>query len=151
MPDPSAELPITVDKGDPEHLWVQIRDQIRSMIQEGVLEPDQKLPPVRTLASQLGVSVSVVNQAYRYLRLVGYLDSRQGSGVRVRRRHDTSAPEDAMEIGRMIGEFVDRCVAFGIPREEVPASVSYFLAHHELDAQNDPYYLAKDAEKHAGR
>ena len=106
---------------------------------------------MRTLAADLDVSVSVVNQAYRYLRLVGYLEARQGSGVRVRRRRDAVAEEDSVEIGRLIGEFVDRCVEYGIPREDVPDSVSYFLAHHELDPQADPYYLSKEAEKRAGR
>lgn len=145
-----SSLALTIDKDSPTPMWVQIRDQIRLMVQNGTLEPEQKLPPVRTLAADLDVSVSVVNQAYRYLRLVGYLEARQGSGVRVRRRRDAVAEEDSVEIGRLIGEFVDRCVEYGIPREDVPDSVSYFLAHHELDSQADPYYLSKEAEKRDG-
>ena len=142
-----SSLALTIDEDSPTPMWVQIRDQIRLMVQNGTLEPEQKLPPVRTLAADLDVSVSVVNQAYRYLRLVGYLE---GSGVRVRRRRDAVAEEDSVEIGRLIGEFVDRCVEYGIPREDVPDSVSYFLAHHELDSQADLYYLSKEAEKRAG-
>ena len=85
-----SSLALTIDKDSPTPMWVQIRDQIRLMVQDGTLEPEQKLPPVRTLAADLDVSVSVVNQAYRYLRLVGYLEARQGSGVRVRRVRNPS-------------------------------------------------------------
>lgn len=132
-----TSLPLTIDKNDATPLWIQIRDQIISLISHGELEPEQKMPTVRGLAAQLGISVGMVNQAYRYLRLTGYLESRQGSGVRVRRRTDFAKREDFDEIGRLTEEYVDRLVALGIPLMETPNTVSYFVHSRQLGEQAD--------------
>lgn len=130
------DLGIVLDKNSDIPLWKQIRDHIIASIASGELQPEQKMPTIRNLAADLDVSISVVNQAYRYLRLVGYVESKQGSGIRVRRRTDTVNTErDSDEIGRLTAEYVEKMVSFGIPRMDVPNTVSYFLYSHQL---NDP-------------
>ena len=65
---------------------------VREQIQSGRLRPGEPLPPSRTLAGQLGVSRSVVVQAYANLAGDGYLETRQGSGTRVRADPGDAAP-----------------------------------------------------------
>ncbi|MFD3514992.1 PLP-dependent aminotransferase family protein [Streptomyces sp. NPDC058657] len=62
---------------------VQIQSAIRERIQDGTLHPGVRLPSSRDLAGDLGVSRSVVVQAYAQLIAEGCLRATQGSGTTV--------------------------------------------------------------------
>jgi GntR family transcriptional regulator/MocR family aminotransferase len=64
-------------------LTSQIQRFIRSEVAAGVLHPGSRLPSSRTLADDLGVSRSVVVEAYGQLVAEGYLEAVQGAGTRV--------------------------------------------------------------------
>jgi DNA-binding transcriptional MocR family regulator len=53
---------------------------LRSLILEGCVAVDSRLPAERALAVALGVSRATVTGAYDRLRAQGYVDSRQGAG-----------------------------------------------------------------------
>lgn len=53
---------------------------LRSLILDGRLPVDSRLPAERTLAAALGVSRATITAAYNQLRAEGYIESRQGSG-----------------------------------------------------------------------
>jgi len=76
-------------------LFRQIIDEIRTYIDQGLIEVGQPLPPTRALADSLAVNRSTVMQAYEELQALGYLDSRPGSynTVRQRRREVAYNPE----------------------------------------------------------
>jgi LacI family transcriptional regulator len=59
----------------------QIQDQIRLRIRTGEWKPGDKLPPLRTISAQCGVSLGVVQQAVGTLCTEGYLRARTGSGT----------------------------------------------------------------------
>ncbi|ELS53313.1 putative transcriptional regulator, GntR family domain or Aspartate aminotransferase [Streptomyces viridochromogenes Tue57] len=73
-------------------LTVQIQENIKREISEGALHPGTRLPSSRQLAEDLGVSRSVVVEAYGQLVAEGYLEAAQGSGTRVA-AHLTTAPQ----------------------------------------------------------
>lgn len=56
---------------------------IRAAIAQGRLGPGHLLPSSRALATELGCSRWVVNEAYVQLTAEGHLETRQGSGTRV--------------------------------------------------------------------
>jgi DNA-binding FadR family transcriptional regulator len=58
-------------------------EQIKELILRGVLEPGDRLPVERELASQLGVSRPTLREAIRALVSIGVLEPRQGSGTYV--------------------------------------------------------------------
>ncbi|MFL0798243.1 MAG: PLP-dependent aminotransferase family protein [Cellvibrionaceae bacterium] len=62
-------------------LYRQIYDSFREKIARGELQPGQKIPSSRELASQLGISRSSVIEAYDQLISEGYLETRHGSGT----------------------------------------------------------------------
>ena len=62
----------------------QLEQGLRAAIQDGRLHADTTMPATRVLAGELGVSRSVVVEAYGNLTADGYLTARQGSGTRVR-------------------------------------------------------------------
>ncbi|MFE6056739.1 PLP-dependent aminotransferase family protein [Kitasatospora sp. NPDC056446] len=76
-------LPIAINRKLPLPITTQIQAAIRERIEDGTLHRGVRLPSSRDLAGDLGVSRSVVVQAYEQLAAGGYLRSTQGSGTRV--------------------------------------------------------------------
>lgn len=69
----------------------EIVDRIRSMIIDGSLKPEDKLPPERELARLFGVSRTAVREALRTLEATGLVKVEHGVGVSV----TDWAPEEA--------------------------------------------------------
>ncbi len=65
----------------PKH--VQAASLLKQRIRKGVYLPDSKLPPVRTLGAELGVSINVIMRAAKLLEKEGLVESQHGVGVRV--------------------------------------------------------------------
>ena len=68
--DTSLELPF----------WRQIYDSLASAVCGGSIPPGTRIPSIRELASELGVSRSPVENAYVRLQIDGILESRPKSG-----------------------------------------------------------------------
>ena len=70
----------------PGPLHRKLGEAIRRAIDQGTLAAGERLPAEREMASRLAVSRSTVVTAFDALRADGLLESRQGSGTRVRQR-----------------------------------------------------------------
>ncbi|WP_443047951.1 MocR-like pyridoxine biosynthesis transcription factor PdxR [Streptomyces sp. H39-S7] len=70
---------------------------LREAIRSGRLAPGTRLPPYRTLSTDLGIARNTVAEAYAELVAEGWLTARQGSGTRVapRTAAATSRPASA--------------------------------------------------------
>ncbi|MBV9128754.1 MAG: FadR family transcriptional regulator [Verrucomicrobia bacterium] len=64
-------------------LYVQIADQIRSLIDNGEFPLGSRLPTERELAKRLGVSRPSVREALIALEVEGYVEVRPGPGILV--------------------------------------------------------------------
>ena len=64
----------------------EIADSVRGLVERGHLSPGQTLPPVRTLAEQLGVNRNTAVAAYRALSRSGVVVSQGRAGTRVARQ-----------------------------------------------------------------
>lgn len=64
-------------------LYLLLAARLRALIDDGVLPPDEQLPPDRVLARRLAVGRGTVVAAYDLLQQEGRLVRRQGSGTRV--------------------------------------------------------------------
>jgi DNA-binding transcriptional regulator YhcF (GntR family) len=101
----------------------QVRRQIATAIETGVLAPADRLPPVRSLAAGLGLAVNTVARSYRELELAGLLETRGRHGTFV-------APRLSGNRKRAAGEaknFTRRMRELGIGPAETVA-----LIRHEL-------------------
>jgi DNA-binding FadR family transcriptional regulator len=78
---------------EPQRLYRQIADQLRTLIQSGEFVAGSRLPAERDLAKQLGVSRPSVREALIALEVEGWVEVRTGSGVYVldRAQHTQSA------------------------------------------------------------
>ncbi len=72
-----------LDSGDRRPLYVQIADAVVSKIEQGELRPNDRLPPMRALAADLGCALITVSQAYDALAARGRVVSRVGKGTYV--------------------------------------------------------------------
>ena len=71
---------------EPQRLYRQIAEQLRSLISGGEFTPGTRLPAERDLAKQLGVSRPSVREALIALEVEGWVEVRTGSGVYVLER-----------------------------------------------------------------
>lgn len=61
-------------------IYEQLYNNVVRLISAGVLKPNDKLPPVRTLACELSVNPNTVSKAYKLLEQDGYICSAVGKG-----------------------------------------------------------------------
>ena len=61
-------------------LYEQIYLSTVNLISHGVLAPNEKLPPIRSVASELGINPNTVTKAYQMLEKDGYIYSTVGRG-----------------------------------------------------------------------
>jgi DNA-binding FadR family transcriptional regulator len=71
---------------EPQRLYRQIAEQLRSLIASGEFGPGERLPAERDLAKQLAVSRPSVREALIALEVEGWVEVRVGSGVYVQGR-----------------------------------------------------------------
>jgi DNA-binding transcriptional MocR family regulator len=74
-------LKLNIDKEGKEPVYQQIHHQIKSLVLDGLLEAGTKIPSVRQLAKDLGVSVTTVHYAYEALAAENIIETRHGSGT----------------------------------------------------------------------
>ncbi|SFK39249.1 GntR family transcriptional regulator / MocR family aminotransferase [Streptosporangium canum] len=83
LPRTYVDLPVSLDRGAPVALTVQLGDRLRTAMRDGTLKSGERLPSTRALARQLSISRTVVTEAYQQLYAEGWLDGRHGSGTYV--------------------------------------------------------------------
>lgn len=72
---------IRLDRSDTTPLTAQLASELRTAMSTGALRPAERLPSSRGLAARLGVSRTVVTDAYQQLYAEGWLEGRHGSGT----------------------------------------------------------------------
>ena len=85
-------LPLVVQRAGPVPLAVQISAQLEAAVTGGSLRAGDRLPSSRDLAGTLGVSRTVVTNAYARLFAEGWLEGRHGSGHLRGRCHPRAQP-----------------------------------------------------------
>lgn len=74
---------VILERGREQPLPDQLVEELRRLIHAGALPPGSRLPATRTAARELGVSRTVVVDAYEQLQMEGYLEARVGAGTKV--------------------------------------------------------------------
>jgi GntR family transcriptional regulator len=72
---------VHLDVSDSRPIYVQIMDEIRRGLLRGTLRPEDPLPSVRELASELRINPRTVLQAYAGLEREGVVYVRRGQGT----------------------------------------------------------------------
>ena len=73
-------MEIIISNSSNKPIYEQISTQIKNAILQGELTTGQALPSIRSLASDLRVSVITTKRAYSDLEALGFIETRQGKG-----------------------------------------------------------------------
>ena len=106
-------------------LYEQIADQFQLMILKGVLQPDEQMPSVRSLASKLSINPNTIQKAYTQLEQQGYIYPIKGRGNFVcNTEHISREEKDRFfhELGTLLRYGHD----LGIKKEELSAFMENF-------------------------
>ena len=71
---------ISLNYRDSRPIYEQIKDGLRKLIVTGAIKADDKLPSVRSLATQLVINPNTIQRAYNELEGEGYIYSVPGKG-----------------------------------------------------------------------
>ncbi len=116
---------ITIDETDQRPIYRQIVDEIKAIIAAGELPEGSSLPPVRQVASDLGVNQNTVAYAYRQLQKTGLIRVRHGSGAVVIGRVTTKRDQERLEAKLL--PVVTDMVLGGLTRSEINTLVNNVL------------------------
>jgi len=117
---------ITIDERDGRPLYQQLVDEIKTLIARGELAQGTSLPPVRQVASDLGVNLNTVAFAYRRLQKEGLIRVRHGSGAVVVSKTLENNQEDRLRA--QLRTALTQLVLAGLKQPEIKA-----LINEELD------------------
>lgn len=107
----AASIPVQIQKDNGIPLYIQIEQQIRLLIQQGVLHPGDLLPTVRALAVQLGINSNTVSRVYRDLQHAGVLVLKRGVGTFVSDKVVAKAlpRRELQQLDRKVDELIVLC------------------------------------------
>ena len=113
---------ILLDYRDKRRIYEQVVEKLERLIVGGALEPDAKMPSVRSMGVELAVNPNTIQRAYNQLEQEGYLYTVSGRGSFV-------APESEWREGKkkkMLDEWrqvTERAKEAGLGAEELKAEL----------------------------
>jgi DNA-binding transcriptional regulator YhcF (GntR family) len=107
-------MPFNIDPDLPVPLGSQLRGVIEYGIVCGQLAPGYRLPPVRAMASQLGIAPMTVSQVYKELKAAGLLETKPGHGTFVSTSVLAQIRPQVLELQPRIDALLDEAAAAGL-------------------------------------
>jgi DNA-binding transcriptional MocR family regulator len=107
-----------------DHLYMQIAGGIEKMIADDVLKIGDKLPSVRLLSEEYGISMGTAFQAYYHLEGKGLIESRPKSGYYVRFNHK--------RFPAMPKQLQPETISHEVSVKEMIASIYTDIASHDV-------------------
>ena len=113
---------LTLNYRDSRPIYEQIKDGLRRMVVSGALAPDEKLPSVRALATQLSINPNTIQRSYNELEAEGLIYSVPGKGSFV--SPDRSADlQRQLELTEKFREIAAELRYLGVGQEELLALI----------------------------
>ncbi len=99
-------------------IYEQLCTNIIKLASAGVIKSGDKLPPVRTLASQLGINPNTVAKAYRELESDGYIYSTVGRGSFLTDKLSENSAQKMLAYDKL-KEAAKNAYLFGVSKDEM--------------------------------
>lgn len=120
---------INISNSSGEPIYLQISNQIKTMILEGKLKEGEPIPSMRVLATELRISFMTIKRAYEELERDGFIESYTGRGSFVKAQNlEIYREEQIKRIEALLTEAGDTARKAGISMEEL---------HELLDLVNE--------------
>ena len=111
---------IHLDYRDVRPIYAQIIDGFKEQISTAVLQPGDKLPSVRELASHLAINPNTIQRSYRQLEMEGWIVTVPGKGCFVC-SNEKLAEEERKRLLAQFDEVTEGLLAFGVSRDTLIA------------------------------
>ncbi|MEO8461875.1 MAG: GntR family transcriptional regulator [Chloroflexota bacterium] len=119
---------LRLDPGDPTPPYEQLRRQLATAIESGLLQSGSRLPTVRQLASDLGVAAGTVMRSYAELEGGGLIVTRRGGGTTVGDSPRTlSDSERRRRLAEITAAFVSQARFVGVGDDDIRQAVDSML------------------------
>lgn len=119
----TSSYPISSDKPIYEQISSQVKEissQVKAQILSGTLTAGAKLPSIRALASDLGVSVITTKRAYADLEQLGFICTVQGKGCFVAEGNQELLRENQLcHIEELLAKAASQAEALGVTRDKL--------------------------------
>ena len=113
---------LNLDYRDTRPIYEQVRDNLRRLMVSGAIQEGEKLPSVRSLASNLAINPNTIQRAYESLEAEGYVYSIPGKGSFAAPR--TGVDEERRD--RLLGQFdslTAELLYLGVTRDRLIARI----------------------------
>lgn len=117
---------LTVNFSSRTPVYQQLYDDVVRLVSLGVFKNNTKLPPVRTLATELGINPNTVQKAYKMLENDGYIYSTVGRGSFISDKLNQNEAEK-IEAKKELKASIDKAYKKGITKEEITEMVDDVL------------------------
>lgn len=109
-------------------IYIQIEEQIKTMIVKNELKENDILPSVRALAKDLRISALTVKKAYDDLETEGFTITVHGKGTYVAKANGEALRENRIkEIEKKVDELVKISKQYEISKEELMTIIDMSL------------------------
>lgn len=109
---------ITISPSSDKPIYIQIFDQISADIIRGTLKPGEALPPIRTVAKELQISVITIKKAWELLEKEKFINTMVGKGCFVAARTDNAKCINDYALERLKND-LNYCKSIGLSIDEV--------------------------------
>lgn len=109
---------IRINYRDSRPFYEQIKDNIIRLITTKVLRPDDQLPSVRELASELAINPNTIQRAYRELENEGYIYKISGRGTFISNAADINSGKKK-ELFETLDKTVTELLYLSVSEEEI--------------------------------
>ena len=111
---------INISNANGEPIYLQIADQIKTLILEGKLREGEALPSMRILATELRISFMTTKRAYEELERDGFIESYTGKGSFVKAQNlELYREEQIKRIEALLTEAGNAAKTAGISMAEL--------------------------------
>lgn len=100
-------------------IYEQLVDKIKELIINEVIKPDEQLPSVRTLATQLTINPNTIQKAYRELETQGFIYSVKGKGNFVNSNNQIWDREKVEAVKRELEKLIIEALYLGIDADDL--------------------------------
>lgn len=113
-------MDIILSNSSDKPIYEQIASQVKAQILSGTLVAGAKLPSIRALASDLGVSVITTKRAYADLEQLGFICTVQGKGCFVAEGNQELLRENQLcRIEELLAQAATQAEALGVTRDKL--------------------------------
>lgn len=122
---------IILDYRDKRPIYEQVTEKLQNLIIRGALEPESKLPSVRSLALELTVNPNTIQRAYAELEEMGYIYTVKGRGNYVSKESEWREDRERL-IDEEARKLARHALEAGISKEKLVFKIEAYYEEEKV-------------------